>query len=65
MTPRGYADDALSDMQDGPVPGVPAAPHPPGGHVRMTSGTTGQYETIRWNMQAETSTVGRLPLAPG
>ncbi len=49
---------ALDDAQDGAVPTLPAALHSSGGHVLLTSGTTGQYKKVLRDAQAEYSTVG-------
>lgn len=49
---------ALDDGQDGAAPALPAAPHPSGGHLLLTSGTTGQYKKVLRDAQAEYSTVG-------
>ncbi len=47
----------LGNGQDGAVPALPAATCPSGGHVLLTSGTTGQYKKVLRDAQAEYSTV--------
>ena len=49
----------LGVLQDGAVPALPAALCPSGGHVLLTSGTTGQYKKVLRDAQAEYSTVGQ------
>lgn len=47
----------LGKAQDSAVPTLPAAAHPSGGQVLLTSGTTGQYKKVLRDAQAEYGTV--------